>query len=104
MLKPRERIVITESHPKVWEPIFQRAIYHDGRKLISYSDGRRELFNLKSDGAEAHNLLDEQPDVAEKLQALLDAWDQATVPSGDAQPVELSDEDIELLRDIGYIQ
>ncbi len=104
MLKPRERIVITESHPKVWEPLFQRAIYHDDRKLISYSDGRRELFNLKSDGAEAHNLLDEQPDAAEKLQALLDAWDQVTVPSGDAQPVELSDEDIELLRDIGYIQ
>jgi arylsulfatase A-like enzyme len=44
-------------------------------KLIEfYEDGRRELFNVKSDISESRNLIASKPDVAKELGAALDAW------------------------------
>jgi arylsulfatase A-like enzyme len=44
-------------------------------KLIEYyEDGRRELFDVKSDISETRNLITEKPDVADKLQSHLGLW------------------------------
>ncbi len=44
-------------------------------KLIEfYGDTHLELFNLRDDINESHNLIDEQPDIAARLKQKLDAW------------------------------
>lgn len=44
-------------------------------KLIHFfEDNRVELYNLKTDIGEEHNLADEQPDIARKLQSQLTHW------------------------------
>jgi arylsulfatase A-like enzyme len=44
-------------------------------KLIEFfEDGRLELYNLREDVAEEHNLVDEEPELAARLQARLAAW------------------------------
>lgn len=44
-------------------------------KLIEFfEDGRLELYNLRDDISEEHNLVDVKPDVAARLHALLVAW------------------------------
>jgi arylsulfatase A-like enzyme len=44
-------------------------------KLIEFfEDGRLELYNLREDVAEEHNLVDEEPELAARLRARLAAW------------------------------
>lgn len=48
-------------------------------KLIEfYENGRRELFDLARDVGEHRNLIDSQPEVADRLAAMLAAWRQET--------------------------
>ncbi|HSH93724.1 MAG TPA: sulfatase-like hydrolase/transferase, partial [Roseimicrobium sp.] len=54
------------------------AIREGDFKLIEfYETGRWELFNVKSDFRENRNLMEEQPEVAKKMGAKLDAWRRA---------------------------
>jgi arylsulfatase A-like enzyme len=47
----------------------------DDYKLIEFfEDGRLELYNLRDDIGEDHNLAEEQPDVAQRLHGLLKQW------------------------------
>ncbi len=47
-------------------------------KLIEFAeDGRRELFNVKTDLSESRNLIATKPDVAKELAGVLDAWRKA---------------------------
>ena len=43
-------------------------------KLVKQATGERYLFDLKSDVGEARNLVDEHPDLADRLDAELVAW------------------------------
>jgi hypothetical protein len=44
-------------------------------KLIEFfEDGRLELYNLRDDISEEHNLADELPDVTTRLHQMLVAW------------------------------
>jgi len=43
-------------------------------KLIEYTNGRRELYNIEDDPMEICNLVDERPEVAERLDRSLNAW------------------------------
>jgi len=44
-------------------------------KLIEYyEDGRLELYNLKNDISEQHNLAHEMPEKAEELKKMIDDW------------------------------
>ena len=47
-------------------------------KLIRSADGRRELYDLLADPGELHNLIDQRPDEAERLDAHIRAWLEAT--------------------------
>jgi arylsulfatase A-like enzyme len=72
-------------------------------KLIRGSDGRLELFDLAVDPLETHNLAGEHADAAATLSGQLDRFEagldrcEYTPQSG-----ELSPEQIELLKGLGY--
>ena len=42
--------------------------------MENYEDGSLELYNLKNDLGEKHNLAQTDPDRAQELKAKLDAW------------------------------
>ncbi len=49
-------------------------IYNAEHKLITFVNGERELYDKISDPSETKNLLDEQPELANKLISLYDQW------------------------------
>ena len=53
-----------------------RAVRHGRWKLIEWATGKRDLFDLANDVGETTNLLQHQPELAEKLTKELDAWEQ----------------------------
>ena len=87
-----------------------RSIEEDGWKLVVDSEGHRWLFKPEEDPAEDHNLLDEFPEIAEKLTATMETLVEAygLVPLdaelGEAGEggTELDPEVQERLRALGY--
>ena len=77
-------------------------------KLIEYpirgGGWYRQLFNLKSDPLEKHNLAGEQPALAEKLHRQLERWRKQTGGGHRAPPPELSPEVERALRALGYVE
>jgi arylsulfatase A-like enzyme len=51
-----------------------RTIREDEWKLIVYSNGRKELFNIEEDPMEIRNLADEKPEIVDRLNSSLNAW------------------------------
>lgn len=45
--------------------------------VLNYPSGQRELYNLADDLAESRNLVDEQPEIAERLYELLRTYDES---------------------------
>ena len=50
-------------------------------KLIKYRSGKLELYNLKEDESEQHNLVEAQPKLAAKLLKALNKWQKEATPS-----------------------
>lgn len=53
---------------------YLRMIRTDGHKFIWGSDGKHELYDLKTDSGETKNLIETQPDTATALHQTLDDW------------------------------
>ncbi len=51
-----------------------RALRNSEWKLIAYSNGKRELYNVNEDPMEIYNLADERPEIVEDLDKALNAW------------------------------
>ena len=108
------RPVLAENHftrPKDMQKSFgarfmrERAVLYAGRwKLILSSDGKDELYDLEADPGEATNLVAEHPEVVapmrERLEALLST---APAPNTLGAPPTLTDEQLDDLRDLGYV-
>jgi len=62
-----------------------------------------ELFNLAQDPDELTNLAGQEQQRREELAALIATWDSATMKD-DAGAADLSDEDIEALESLGYVE
>ncbi len=62
-----------------------------------------ELFDLETDPFERHNVLDEYPNLAQKMVDSLQAW-LATAREQDGEDVELSSEELEQMRALGYLE
>jgi arylsulfatase A-like enzyme len=75
-----------------------------GDKLIWSSDGQRELYNLRQDPLEKHNLAERYPETVAQLTAELDNW-LATVGVYEADQLqpELDAAVAQRLKDLGYI-
>jgi arylsulfatase A-like enzyme len=91
-----------------WGARFQRerfALFADRYKLILSTDGQDELFDLETDPRESRNLAAEKPvlfqTLAARLRALVEAG--AASPGASADAPELSPEQLEELRRLGYL-
>ncbi|MEO8595845.1 MAG: sulfatase [Candidatus Solibacter sp.] len=80
-----------------------RAIFSWPYKFITTSNGRRELFDLDSDPAEASNLYVRQPERAAELSGRLSGWIKA-MPQQSSESHTLSPEDLQRLKSLGYVQ
>ncbi|MFT5048843.1 MAG: arylsulfatase A-like enzyme [Chlamydiales bacterium] len=80
----------------------RRALMHGDFKFVDSSDGNDELYNLLADPEELCNLLEERSDLAQQLSALLDSqYGDIQIPV-ELNFVEMSDEDHETMRALGY--
>ncbi|HZD38640.1 MAG TPA: sulfatase [Actinomycetes bacterium] len=84
-----------------------RGLVHDGRKYIWSSDGRDELYDLRTDPRETMNLVDSDPSLLAELRKLHDAWLDET--SATATGTRAAPDDFEVeegvaasLRALGY--
>jgi arylsulfatase A-like enzyme len=74
-------------------------------KLIRASDGRRELYQLKDDPGETHNLAGKNPEKTKELEGLLDRWlKDYHLPSQPGLTEDDFDQDIRArLESLGYL-
>ncbi|NUM56795.1 MAG: sulfatase [Candidatus Hydrogenedentes bacterium] len=83
-------------------PPMRQSVIKGEWKLIVGGPGP-ELFNLRTDPGELKNLIDEEKPRAAELRALIDEWDEKT-PKGTTEAAELSDEDVDALKSLGYVE
>lgn len=125
LLRPREGRAIAVEYPAAYEPLIaqQERAFPDwdpapyrrtiralrlGRwKYYRYSDGEELLFDVAGDPREARELAADEADVAGRLGELLEAWTESRAilgqGAGRTEQRDLTDEERELLRDLGYL-
>ncbi len=104
---PLKRILKTYPtfDPRPWSRSL-RAYYDGPSKFIQGSDGRHELYNLVEDPGELRNLLHEQPELAQQLEAGLRTYLTLRGPAEAPPPPprhQLTPEEIQGMKDLGYI-
>ena len=80
----------------------RRGVLHEGWKLIRGGSGP-ELFYLPDDPHELNNLAEKAPERVDELTKLFEKWDREC-PHGNSRKAELSTEDLEALRSLGYLE
>ncbi|MBT3219897.1 MAG: sulfatase-like hydrolase/transferase, partial [Proteobacteria bacterium] len=86
-----------------WRP--QKSVVAHGHKLVRYSDGEEELYDLVADPNEQNNLAGKGLSVEETLSSLLTEWQRNLVPHVSKQQAKpIADEDWEELKALGYVQ
>lgn len=97
-----------------YEPHHEFGVWVDGEKhgvrrgrwkyLTADDEGTRELYDLARDPRETSNVVAEHPEEAAALATMLADWRAAvTVPDSLTDEPELSDEDVQKLKSLGYI-
>jgi arylsulfatase A-like enzyme len=98
------RDILAETHrPEAHTD--KRAIIRDGFKYLhSWSEEREweELYDLEADPDELEDLIGERPELAAELRRALEQR-LAQTPHGQAEEAELSDEEVDRLRALGYV-
>ncbi len=79
-----------------------QGVVREGWKLIRSANRPAALYYLPDDPGELRNLHAAHPENHDALDQLLNLWDDAH-PSGRENAAELSDEDLEALQSLGYI-
>lgn len=102
---------VAPLHPG-WDPSpFRRrlrTLIEGSHKFIWGSDGRHALYDLAADPHETHNQIADQPELAAKLASDLDRYfatlDRCKMPSHPHDRRQLTPEQQELLKGLGYIE
>jgi arylsulfatase A-like enzyme len=81
----------------------RRAIFAGSLKLITWTAGPPELYNLATDPKEQHDLYSSADPQAMDLMRRLDAW-VATMPKQKAESENLDPVTVERLKSLGYVQ
>jgi arylsulfatase A-like enzyme len=81
----------------------RRAIFSGSWKLITWTQGPPELYDLASDPQEKQNLYSPENAQAKELSQRLDAW-IATIPHQKTSPSKLDPATRERLKSLGYVQ
>jgi arylsulfatase A-like enzyme len=80
------------------------AVRADKYKLIVASDGRDELYNIKTDLGEESNLIEKEPAVAEELRQMLNEWKDTFEVTDTGEAPEVDGAVRERLEALGYLQ
>jgi hypothetical protein len=81
----------------------RRALFFKSRKLISWTDGPCELYDLAADPGETHNLYKANDPGMRLLQDQLLDW-ASTAPRQFDLPGKLDKSSVERLKSLGYAQ
>ncbi len=87
-----------------------KAVQVSDSKLIRWSDGQAELYDLEKDPLEIKDLSGAEPAEVERLAGLLDDWTgsvsayEYTPPEEGAALGEITPEEIDALRGLGYVK
>lgn len=103
--------VARQKYPQLdWRPWLRRLrLIGDGDyRYIWASDGEHELYNVRDDPGETHNLLIERRDVTRQMQERLSAWAASFPHYRPQRPAArdatgVSDEQRQMLIDLGYL-
>ncbi len=85
-----------------------KAVRLGDSKLIRWSDGHTELYDVARDPMELRDLTEDQPDVVGRLAEELDGWVESVAeyvakpPDPDTALEKVSEKEIEALRGLGY--
>jgi arylsulfatase A-like enzyme len=96
----------TGATPYAMNPWFRgnrKAIFAGSWKLIAWTLGPPELYDLATDPSEDHNLYQAENPIARALAAQLEAWTSA-VPRPRVKTRELDPSSVERLKSLGYAQ
>lgn len=108
---PREAVLAENYFTRMedlkssWGPRFMRvrSVLYDGPyKFIRSSDGQDELYHLDRDPEELHNLVDEEPERAERMRLELVARMPNERRAEQEAAPELTEEEMQTMRDLGY--
>jgi len=83
----------------------QRALFEDDFKLVWHDRGRDELFNIKRDPRELHNLIVQRPDVHQRMVIRLERYVETLPTAAPPSPEKTVDKKTrEALKSLGYLQ
>ncbi|HOV31981.1 MAG TPA: sulfatase [Candidatus Hydrogenedens sp.] len=82
-------------------PIMQSVIVNDWKLIVNKS--KKELYNILDDPKEEKNVSNKYPDKVLELQKEISKWSKATPILKHKDEEELSSEDLEVLRSMGYL-
>ena len=80
----------------------RQAVVYQGWKYITGGDDD-QLYHIAEDPMEETNLLDREPDRSAEFRTILEQWDKAT-PRNLDNDAQLTDDDIEALESLGYVE
>ncbi len=114
--EPTDRVTLYQAHrgavgakedqTKVREKgLLEVAQLENGKKeILRVTNGRRRVFDLASDPGELESLVLEQPEISEGLQSWLERVKAGLVLADELPPPSISDEDMDALRALGYLE
>ena len=80
------------------------SIIHNGWKFIhTPAVDREELYHLESDPGELTDRLADEPAIAEALREQLAAWRDRTVREHSAARIEMDQEALRMMEELGYV-
>lgn len=95
---------MNDANRKPWRQLGDWKSLVEGKwKFVWGSRGRNLLFDLEADPHEYRNVLAEHPDVAEAMEAKLEAYFGSLPAPGEAPEVQVNQEDLDALKGVGYL-
>ena len=83
-------------------PPMRQSVIKGEWKLIIGGPGP-ELFNIRDDPEERNDLVARDKPRVEELRAIIEEWD-TKIPKGTAEAAELTNEDVDALKSLGYVE
>lgn len=112
---PRDRVTLYQAHrgsvgvkedqTKVREKgLLEVARLEGGKKeILRVTNGRRRVFDLAADPEELDSLVREQTEISEGLRIWLESVQAGLILADELPPPSLSEEDVDALRALGYL-
>ncbi len=93
----------TLQSPECPRGCIARAVYSWPYKFITSTNGRRQLYDLRTDPDETRDLMTADPQRAQQLNADLQVW-MKSFPTHSHQKLQLNPEALQRLKGLGYVQ